>query len=515
LSNSVLGTVTVTVTGSQVVGTTTLTATPTTGPAPLTVSFNASGPVGTSITNTINFGDGSTGTLNPAPVCADCGPSSSASHTYTAPGTYTVTVSYISACPTQVSCPQVQGTMSVKVTVQAAQATTFRILVDTNQLDADPASPNESTQASRFAGDGAWILEPNSPASVDWTKTLSDLNADTWAISEDAATVNGATWNQTVDMDESSQYMGRLVDAAMVYNEDGLATPLTDDQINYYANVQVGKFGPLGPRIVVMTRSYADGDARQAQLNHALQNPNVSGAAFEINSDAFGLPESKIDVGCRYALSLGKKCYFLLTAGNGLGQPQDVTHPMPTTADYLGDLYQFLVYMAESGGILNNPNTYIVIATYVRPNTMHYLDQKTNDPDSVENIVRWLKAYRMNMPSVKPLPGDTHQMPTGWLAPADCSQVGGWDQDLDTPDYPLLTHFYIDGTFVGYTYANTYRGDLCNAIGSCFHGYIWQIPAQYRDGKQHTLNAYGVDSTLITSNRGELQGSPKTFQCSQ
>ena len=61
-------------------------ASPTSGSAPLLVTFGSTG------FGTITFGDGSTGAMSGGlPTCFTCGPAFSANHTYSAAGTYTAT----------------------------------------------------------------------------------------------------------------------------------------------------------------------------------------------------------------------------------------------------------------------------------------------------------------------------------------------------------------------------------------------------------------------------------------
>ncbi|MDO8514557.1 MAG: peptidoglycan-binding protein [bacterium] len=71
-------------------GGTSLTATPTSGSAPLSVTFSSNS------ASDVRFGDGQTGTLNPAPVCSGCAPSYTALHTYTSAGTFTASANGIS-----------------------------------------------------------------------------------------------------------------------------------------------------------------------------------------------------------------------------------------------------------------------------------------------------------------------------------------------------------------------------------------------------------------------------------
>ena len=109
--------------------------------------------------------------------------------------------------------------------------------------------------------------------------------------------------------------------------------------------------------------------------------------------------------------------------------------------------------------------------------------------------------------------------PRGWLDSVSCDGAYGWSQDEDTPQAANEVHLYVDGAagigaWGGQVTANLYRADLCSAIGSCDHGFVWSIPAQFRDGKEHSLYAYGIDTTIKDTNNSILEGSPKTFKCS-
>jgi hypothetical protein len=246
----------------------------------------------------------------------------------------------------------------------------FQILVDTNQLQ-----PDEAVQASRFAADGAWSTPINSPPGIDWGQTLAALDARRWSVSEDTPVPAG-------QVDQVSTAMHRVVDGAMFYNEDGLATPLSDAQIATAAAHVVPGLGPIGNRIVLLTRSFGDGDPRQAQLMHALANPSVSGATFEFNPESIK-PGWKLDAGCQYILSVHKKCYLLMP-------------PKAHATDYVSDLEKAIRYFSKSKGLLFNPNVYIVVAAYTRPNLVHYVSNDNADRNSIQAAVAWLKAYRAN-----------------------------------------------------------------------------------------------------------------------
>src|SRR5439155_475778 len=95
----------------------------------------------------------------------------------------------------------------------------FQVLVVTNQL-----MPDEGTLAQRFAADGVWSIPQNSNywaggSSMDWNKILGDLNGGLWSVSEDNP-------DETDQIDFISTASGKIIDGAMMYNEDGWATPL-------------------------------------------------------------------------------------------------------------------------------------------------------------------------------------------------------------------------------------------------------------------------------------------------
>ena len=280
----------------------------------------------------------------------------------------------------QHSCTQTHGTYAgswtlQKVTIPTPTTSThntekgFRILIGTNQL-----YPEEAAQAHRFAADGAWVLHRNSPPGINWKQTLKTLNADTWTVSENNPGGTGGVTNFTV------AHTGKMVDAAMFYEEIPMKTILPDTLIDHFAAHTVAGYGSIGKRMVVLTRSFGVSDPRRAELIHALSHPMVVGATFEFNPSILN-PAWKIPEGCAYVLSLGKQCYLLMPPirdGN---------------TDFLSSIQQALKKF-EPSGVLRNPNTYLIPAVYARPNNQHFLSTSPSDRNSIEAIVTWLKAYR-------------------------------------------------------------------------------------------------------------------------
>ena len=100
-------------------------ASPTSGAAPLTVQFTSSAPQGSAVGSTVNFGDGTSGSLGFVPVCASCNALGTVSHTYVSTGTYTATLTG-SACTCPAggvcNCPNIQILGSATVTVGSGTA---------------------------------------------------------------------------------------------------------------------------------------------------------------------------------------------------------------------------------------------------------------------------------------------------------------------------------------------------------------------------------------------------------
>jgi peptidoglycan hydrolase-like protein with peptidoglycan-binding domain len=95
-------------------------ASPQSGAAPLTVQFNSSEPQGSNVGNTVNFGDGTSGTLAFVPTCSNCNAIGIVSHTYTTSGTYTASLtSGNCACPAggTCNCPMIQVLATTTVAV--------------------------------------------------------------------------------------------------------------------------------------------------------------------------------------------------------------------------------------------------------------------------------------------------------------------------------------------------------------------------------------------------------------
>jgi peptidoglycan hydrolase-like protein with peptidoglycan-binding domain len=122
--------------------TTSFTASPDSGNAPLTVQFSSSAPQGSTVGTSVNFGDGSSGNLGFVPVCSSCNALGIVSHTYLTAGSYTATLTGGScSCPANgiCNCPNMQilGTATVTVDATSTVSSSNNII----QLD----SPGSAT----------------------------------------------------------------------------------------------------------------------------------------------------------------------------------------------------------------------------------------------------------------------------------------------------------------------------------------------------------------------------------
>ena len=261
----------------------------------------------------------------------------------------------------------------------------FKILVDVNQLD-----EKEATNASRFAADGVWAITVNSSSNINWRNVFDLLNANKWIVTEDNPF-------STVVVDFVPNQIGRIVDGAMFYYENGLNTILTSEDINKYSSHIVPGFGPLGNRIVVLARNF--GAVKE------LDDVRVSGEAFEVIGP--GMIGQDI-CGCKYALSKGKKCYFLLPMFKGAGS---------SYLDYIKNMTNKLA----KEGVLKSPDFFMVPAIYVRQSTgLRFLSVGPDDQNSMESVVNWLVSYR------------------GYTTPANTSADLNNDGKVDIFDYNIL-----------------------------------------------------------------------------
>ena len=110
--------------------------------------------------------------------------------------------------------------------------------------------------------------------------------------------------------------------------------------------------------------------------------------------------------------------------------------------------------------------------------------------------------------------------PKGYFDVANCSVFAGWACDANDYGKALTINFYADGLpgqggiFVGAVSANATReaavGSLCG--NNTNHGFSYTVPDSLKDGKQHTIYAYAINTP--TGNNPLLSTNGKQIQCS-
>ena len=118
-----------------------------------------------------------------------------------------------------------------------------------------------------------------------------------------------------------------------------------------------------------------------------------------------------------------------------------------------------------------------------------------------------------------PPPPPVNQVPTGNFDEIRLSDgvIRGWTYDPNTTSTSNEVHIYINGpagaggTLLSGFPTNTLRSDINTTFGiTGNHGFEYTIPSQYRNGVQHSIYVYGVD-TSSSAISTLLSGSPKTF----
>ncbi len=129
----------------------------------------------------------------------------------------------------------------------------------------------------------------------------------------------------------------------------------------------------------------------------------------------------------------------------------------------------------------------------------------------------FVSPYMSLVTAYEDLTGLGNEPPAGPVDAVDCESIRGWAQDPDTPDAPVEIRAYFGGpaeepTATGITLvADLHRDDLCDALGSCAHGFEIEIPRSLRDSASHEVYVYAVDTEGTESPL--LESSPGQFSC--
>ncbi len=107
--------------------------------------------------------------------------------------------------------------------------------------------------------------------------------------------------------------------------------------------------------------------------------------------------------------------------------------------------------------------------------------------------------------------------PRGYVDATTCGGISGWAQDPDAPNAALEVYVSIGGPVFSpgahglWARAGEHRQDLCDAIGSCRHGWYVKMPHSLMDGRSRPVHVYAMDATGGES--AELVHSGRTLKC--
>lgn len=108
-----------------------------------------------------------------------------------------------------------------------------------------------------------------------------------------------------------------------------------------------------------------------------------------------------------------------------------------------------------------------------------------------------------------------NQATKGVLDTADCNTISGWTCDPDDFNNSIDVHIYDGvagvGKVVANGKANKERSDLKTAQNTCngttTHGFEFATPASLKDGKEHTIYAYGINTPASGEGNTQLWSS--------
>lgn len=184
------------------------------------------------------------------------------------------------------------------------------------------------------------------------------------------------------------------------------------------------------------------------------------------------------------------------------------------------------IWQVNAGRVYTNSGSFIITKvsdTNVTFETYYYPTNVSGSTQLYDRFTMPISGSPTPPPSpLPPPPPPANQAPIGNFDEIRLSDgvARGWSLDLDQRSVSNEVHIYIDGaagqggTLLAGFPTNVLRTDVNtthSATGN--HGFEYTIPAQYRNGVQHSLYIYGVD-TSNPSISTLLPGSPRLFTLS-
>lgn len=182
--------------------------------------------------------------------------------------------------------------------------------------------------------------------------------------------------------------------------------------------------------------------------------------------------------------------------------------------------------ISNSSSVSISPNIGLVsgVSVSVSPTqTTTYIITATNSAGSsrASATITVMPPTPTSTPTVTPtptIPPENSRAPIGTLDAADCSIIGGWAYDPDSPSSIIGIHIYENGAGAGPLIAATTTSGERSDVNQAFnitgnHGYTIRTPASLKDGTDRVVRAYAIDNEGNTLRNAEVSGSPKTFNC--
>ncbi len=174
--------------------------------------------------------------------------------------------------------------------------------------------------------------------------------------------------------------------------------------------------------------------------------------------------------------------------------------PMPSSAKD-GKSHSLYVYGIDNSG---DPHAFLNKVEMPPCSTAVNFDAPAPTPVPAPIATRTPTPTPTTIPFDAPTPTPspiTIHAPVGYLEVANCSIIGGWAYDPDTASSLISVHIYKDGpagtpgAFLLATETTGSRPDVNAAFGiTGNHGFTITTPSSLKDGKSHTIYAYGIDS---------------------
>ncbi len=88
---------------------------------------------------------------------------------------------------------------------------------------------------------------------------------------------------------------------------------------------------------------------------------------------------------------------------------------------------------------------------------------------------------------------DPNKLPVGYIDTANCSQISGWADDVDT-NSPLNIHIYDGSMMIDNIYADDYRSDLGKS-----RGFTFTVSEALKDGTTHNIRIFAINEPQGTN----------------